>query len=83
MNLCVIGIYNEIGDLSSRMEKEQKILLFLKHKMVTRRNKRVGQTESDWWLSEQHDAGILPRIAEFRFPFTKVLSDDISELLGS
>lgn len=51
--------------------------------MVTRRNKRVGQVESDWWLSEQPDGGILPRIAEFRFPFKNVLSDNISALLGN
>lgn len=80
--LSVIGLMREISKLSKRLEDWEKILIFLKHKMVYRRNKRVGQLENDWWLNDQQEGGILPRIADFRFPFKNALSDAIDDLLS-
>lgn len=79
--LCVIHILMRINQLPASMGKWSRILLFLKHKMMTRRTKYFSQTESDWWLNEQNDGGILPKIAEFRFPFRHLLTDNDLSLL--
>lgn len=80
--LAVIGILQAINQLPSAMEQWIKILEFLKLHMVTRRDNYIGQTESDWWLKEQAENGILPQIANYRFPFMKLLKEDIKTVLG-
>lgn len=80
--LCVIQLLMRINHLPASMSKWSRILLFLKHKMMVRRTKSFSQTESDLWLNEQNEGGILPKIAEFRFPFRHLLTDCNLSLLG-
>lgn len=80
--LAVIGILQAINKLPANMQPWTQILEFLKLQMVTRRENYVGQTESDWWLKEQAENGILPQIASYRFPFPKLIKEDIKAVLG-
>lgn len=80
--LCVIDILTQIHALKTDMELWSQILLFLKHKMITKRSKRVSQIETDWWLRSQMDGGILPKIAKFRFPFRMLITEPLKNILG-
>lgn len=64
------------------MELWANMLLFLKHKMVTKRRNRAGQIEMDWWLKSQPDIGVLPKIAKYRFPFMPLVQEPLKNILG-
>lgn len=81
--LCVIDILKQINALREDMELWSNILQFLKHKMITKRSKRVSQIETDWWLRSHTDAGILPKIAKYRFPFRMLITEPLKNVLGN
>lgn len=78
--LCVIEILTEIRKLKSTMKLWTNILLFLKHKMIGKRNVCGGQMETDWWL-QKSETGILPKIAKYRFPFKMIIEKPLKDLL--
>lgn len=80
--LCVIEILTQNNLLPKDMELWSHILLFLKHKMVTKRSKRIGQIETDWWLKIQNDTGVMPKIARYRFPFQMLITQPLKDILG-
>lgn len=80
--LCIIDILTQINALRKEMELWSNILLFLKHKMVTKRLKRVSQIETDWWLKSQADSGALPKISRYRFPFRMLITEPLKNILG-
>lgn len=82
MYLCIIEILNQINELPPSMEKWSNILQFLKHKMVTKRSNRINQAETDSWLKSQPDAGIMPKISKFRFPFWNLVQEPLKDILG-
>lgn len=59
-----------------------KILSFLKHKMIIRRRKQPGQEETDTWLKSKNDTGVLPKIAKYRFPFKPIVQEPLKTSLG-
>lgn len=81
--LSVIHILKQINALRQDMELWSHILQFLKHKMITKRSKRVSQIETDWWLRSQMDGGILPKIAKYRFPFRMLITEPLKNVLGN
>lgn len=80
--LAVIEMLMYIDRLPREMEIWRGILLFLKHKMTTKRRNRVGQMETDAWLRSQLDVGVVPQIARFRFPFRTIVQEPLKNILG-
>lgn len=78
--LCVIDILTEFRKLKSSMKLWSSILLFLKHKMIGKRNGCGAQMENDWWL-QKSDTGVLPKIAKYRFPFKMIIEKPLNDLL--
>lgn len=83
MFAVVIGILNDVHELRDDMKSWEQILLFLKHKMTTKRSRRIGQFENDWWMSKQSDLGVMPKISKFRLPFLMVITKPILNVLGT
>lgn len=79
---CVVEILQEINELPTEMEWWSHILVFLQHKMVTKRCNRIGQEETDRWLKTQADFGMLPKIAKYRFPIRMLVMGPLKNILG-
>lgn len=80
--LAVIDMLEYMSVLPPEMELWRSVLLFLKHKMTTKRRSRIGQLETDAWLQTQPDAGVMPPIANFRFPFWQIVKWPLRDLLN-
>lgn len=81
--LSVLNILADIHELRKDMQQWENILTFLKFKMITKRSKRIGQYESDWWLkSYSHDAGVMPKISKYRLPFLYLVQNPLENILG-
>lgn len=80
--LCVIEILTYIDRLPDSMAQWQSILLFLKHKMVTKRRNRISQMETDSWLKSHVEVGALQTIAKYRFPFKAIIEEPLKNILG-
>lgn len=78
----VIDILDDIHELREDMKSWEKILLFLKHKMVKTRSRRLGQFENDWWLRKQGDSGVMPKISKFRLPFLMIVTEAMQDILS-
>lgn len=59
----------------------KNILFFLKHKMTSKRRNRPGQIETDLWLKEKLEIGVLPNISKYRLPFKPLLDFQIEDIL--
>lgn len=81
MYLCVLEMLSSIKALPKEMNLWSSILLFLKHKMTTKRRNRANQLEMDWWLKSQSDVGVLPKIAKYRFPFKPIVEEPLKNIL--
>lgn len=77
----VIDILDMIHEKKG-MNAWDKILLFLTHKMVRTRSRRVGQFENDWWLRKQGDSGVMPKISKFRLPFLMIVTEALQDILS-
>lgn len=77
--LCIIEILCSINMVPSDKEGWKNILLFLKHKKVTKR-RRNGQTEIDLCLKSE--MGVLPKISKYRFPFKLIVQEPLKNILG-
>lgn len=80
--ICVIDLLVELNRLPREMELWRSVLLFLKHKMTTKRRNRIGQNETDAWLKTQEEVGVMPAIAAYRFPFRSIVLDPLKNILG-
>lgn len=80
--ICVLNILTEIGEIKSEVEQWCHILLFLKYKMSKKRERRVGQFETDWWIKKQGDTVIMPKISKYRMPFLMVVTESLQDFLG-
>lgn len=80
--MCVIDLLIELNRLPREMELWRSVLLFLKHKMTTKRRNRIGQNETDAWLKTQEEVGVMPSIAAYRFPFRSIVLDPLKNVLG-
>lgn len=80
--LNVIDMLVYVKRSSEQMELWRSVLLFLKHKMTTLRHNRIGQLETDAWLLAQPGAGMMPLIAQYRFPFWTIVKEPLRNLLG-
>lgn len=80
--MCVIDLLVELNRLPCEMELWRSVLLFLKHKMTTKRRNRIGQNETDAWLKTQEEVGVMPAIAAYRFPFRSIVLDPLKNILG-
>lgn len=80
--LCVLNILNEIRELRAEVQQWSHILLFLKDKMIKKRQRRVGQAETDWWIKKNGEATIMPRISKYRLPFIMVVTESLQEFIG-
>lgn len=80
--MCVIDILVDLNRLPHEMELWRSVLLFLKHKMTTKRRNRIGQNETDAWLKTQEEVGVMPAIAAYRFPFRSIVLDPLKNILG-
>lgn len=83
--ISILNILNDIGLLDSikDMKHWSNILLFLKHKMVKKRVRRVGPIEDDWWIKKYNDI-VMPKISKYRLPFLIFLDKNIEtkEIIG-
>lgn len=80
--LCVLSILTEIGELRTEVQQWTHILLFLKHKMVKKRERRVAQFETDWWIRKQGESTIMPKISKYRLPFLMIVTESLTDFLG-
>lgn len=80
--LCVLNILSEIRELRVEVQQWSHILLFLKHKMVKKRERRVAQFETDWWIRKQGESTIMPKISKYRLPFLMVVTESLQDFLG-
>lgn len=80
--MCVIELLSYTNRLPAHMELWRSVLLFLMHKTTTKRNNRIGQIESDAWLCTQSEAGVVPAIAKYRFPFWTIVHEPLKSILG-
>lgn len=80
--LCVLSILTEIGELRTEVQQWTHILLFLKHKMVKKRERRVAQFETDWWIRKQGESTIMPKISKYRLPFLMIVTESLKDFLG-
>lgn len=78
----VIDILADIYELRDDMKSWKNILLFLEHKMVKKRSRRIGQAENDWWMKTQGDAGVMPKISKYRLPFLMVVTEPLENILS-
>lgn len=81
--LCVLNILSEIRELRVEVQQWSHILLFLKHKMVKKRERRVAQFETDWWIRKQGESTIMPKISKYRLPFLMVVTESLQDFLGT
>lgn len=80
--LCILNILTEIKELRGQVQQWNHILLFLKHKMVKKRERRINAFEMDWWIKKQGESIVMPRISKFRLPFLMVAMEPLKEFLG-
>lgn len=82
--LCILNILTEIKELRGQVQQWTHILLFLKHKMTKKRERRVGQYETEWW-NKKHggDSPVMPRISKYRLPFLMVVTEALKDFLGT
>lgn len=80
--LCVLKILTEIRELRVEVQQWTHILLFLKHKMVKMRERRVAEFETDWWIRKQGESTIMPKISKYRLPFLMVVTESLQDFLG-
>lgn len=80
--LCILNILTEIKELRGQVQQWNHILLFLKHKMVKKRERRVGPFEADWWIKKQGESTVMPKISKYRLPFLMVAMEPLKEFLG-
>lgn len=78
--LCEIN--QEINALPEQMDACKNILMFFKHKMVTKRCNQIDQLETDWWPKTHSDVGVMPKISKYRFPFRMLASNPLKNILG-
>lgn len=81
--LCVIDILNYINELPKEMQLWNCILIFLKHKMITKRRNRPSQIETDWWLKTHSEIGVLPKISKYRLPFMPIVQQPLKDILDN
>lgn len=80
--LCILNILTEIKELREQVQQWSHILLFLKHKMMKKRERRVGPFETDWWNKKQGESLVMPKISKYRLPFLMVAMEPLKEFLG-
>lgn len=80
--LNVIDMLAYVKRSPPQMELWRNVLLFLKHKMRTKRRNRIGQKETDAWMLAQPDVGVMPHIAYYRFPFWTIVKEPLRDSLG-
>lgn len=80
--LCILSILTEIKELRGQVQQWSHILLFLKHKMVKKRERRVGPYETDWWIRKQGESTVMPKISKYRLPFLMVAMEPLKDFLG-
>lgn len=80
--LCILNILTEIKEIRSDVIQWNHILLFLKHKMVKKRERRVGQFETEWWIKNLGESTVMPKISKYRLPFLMVVTESVQEFLG-
>lgn len=80
--LCILNILTEIKELRSEVQQWNHILLFLKHKMIKKRERRVGQFETEWWIKKQGESTVMPKISKYRLPFLMVVTESLQDFLG-
>lgn len=80
--LCVLNILTEIRELRPDVQQWGHILLFLKYKMVKKRERRVGQVETDWWIKKHGESAIMPKISKYRLPFLMVATEPLQDFLS-
>lgn len=81
--LCILNILTEIKELRGQVQQWSHILLFLKHKMVKKRERRVGAFETDWWIRKQGESTVMPKISKYRLPFLMVAMEPLMDFLGT
>lgn len=85
MYLSALHVLNDIGTLDALVALKQwiNILVFLRANMVTKRTRRIGPLEDDWWIKQYNDT-IMPDIAKYRLPFPALLDTtiDFREIIG-
>ncbi|XP_023294177.2 uncharacterized protein LOC111677314 [Lucilia cuprina] len=81
--LCVIEILLHFDAVPKEMQVWTSILLFLKHKMTTRRRNRPGQLETDMWFESQKEIGVLPKISRYRLPFKPIVEQPLKDILDT
>ncbi|XP_055841706.1 uncharacterized protein LOC129908902 [Episyrphus balteatus] len=81
--LCVIEILNYINELPKEMQLWNCILIFLKHKMISKRRHRPSQMETDWWLKSHSEIGVLPKISKYRLPFMPIVQQPLKDILDN
>lgn len=80
--LCILNILAEIKEIRTEVMQWNHILLFLKHKMVKKRERRIGQFETDWCNKRQGESTIMPKISKYRLPFLMVVTEALQDFLG-
>lgn len=80
--LCILNILAEIKELRAEVIQWSHILLFLKHKMGKKRERRVGQFETEWWIKKQGESTVMPKISKYRLPFLMVVTESLQDFLG-
>lgn len=78
----VIEILRDINELRDDMKLWGNILVFLQHKMVNIKMRRVGELENNWWIRNQGDVGIMPKISNYRLPFLMLIKENIQDVLS-
>lgn len=81
--LCIMNILSDINELRTEVQQWTHILLFLKHKMVKKRERRVGQFETDWWIRKLGESTVMPKISKYRLPFLMVVTESLQDFLGA
>lgn len=80
--LCILNILSEIKEIRTEVVQWNHILLFLKHKMMKKRERRVGQFETEWWIKKQGESTVMPKISKYRLPFLMVVTESLQDFLG-
>lgn len=80
--LCILEMMNSLDAIPNNKKTWPNILSFLKHKMTKKRRNGIGQIETDWWLKMQLEAGVVRKIAKYRFPFKLIVEEGLKNILG-
>lgn len=80
--LCILNILTEIKEIRPPVQQWTHILLFLKHKMVKKRERRIGEFEANFWCKRHGEGTVMPIISKYRLPFLMVVTESLQDFLG-